>query len=391
MDIRDFFRTVVEEGNISDIHLTVKSKPIVRKTGELREYSNYPEVLTNEKMEEILRILMNEEQLEEFEEKGELDFSFSIPGLTRFRVNAYRQRGTISVALRVIPTKIPSIDELGLPEILKQIALQRNGLVLCTGPTGSGKSTTLAAMINEINEKRNCHILTLEDPIEYLHTHKNCIVHQREVGIDTRTFVDGLRAALRQDPDVILVGEMRDLETISIALEAAETGHLVLATMHSATCAEAVARLCMSFPAELQGSIRAQLADCLVGIVCQRLEFLDSAGFRVPRCEILLGSSAARGAIRGGQFSQLPTVIQAGGEDGMWTFDRYDRWLAQKTDWVPPQAARAAMEQPRATSAQPTRASAPKQPTQAAPAREDDVIEIEIDESMDLNEIAKRI
>ena len=205
MDIRDFFRTAVQEGGISDIHLTVNSKPIVRKTGELKEYSGYPEVLTNEKMEEILRILMNEEQLEEFEEKGELDFSYSIPGLTRFRVNAYRQRGTISVALRAIPTRVPSIEELGLPEILKQIALQRNGLVLCTGPTGSGKSTTLAAMINEINEKRNCHILTLEDPIEYLYTHKNCIVHQREVGIDTRTFAAGLRAALRQDPDVILV------------------------------------------------------------------------------------------------------------------------------------------------------------------------------------------
>lgn len=323
MDIRDFFRTAVEESNISDIHLTVKSKPVVRRTGELKEYTKYPETLTNEKMEEILRILMNEEQLEEFEEKGELDFSYSIPDLTRFRVNAYRQRGTISVALRVIPTKIPSIDELGLPEILKQIALQRNGLVLCTGPTGSGKSTTLAAMINEINEKRNCHILTLEDPIEYLHTHKNCIVHQREVGIDTRTFAAGLRAALRQDPDVILVGEMRDLETISIALEAAETGHLVLATLHTTDAPKTVDRIIDVFPPHQQQQVRIQLASCLNAVIAQQLlPRVDGKGM-VAALEILIGTPAVRNIIREGNSAQLETVMQTGGKYGMIVMNNY--------------------------------------------------------------------
>lgn len=323
MDIRDFFRTAVEEGNISDIHLTVKSKPVVRRTGELKEYTKYPETLTNEKMEEIIRLLMNEEQLKEFEEKGELDFSFSIPGLTRFRVNAYRQRGTISVALRVIPTKIPTIDELGLPEILKKIALQRNGLVLCTGPTGSGKSTTLAAMINEINEKRNCHILTLEDPIEYLHTHENCIVHQREVGIDTRTFAAGLRAALRQDPDVILVGEMRDLETISIALEAAETGHLVLATLHTTDAPKTVDRIIDVFPAHQQQQVRIQLASCLNAVIAQQLmPRIDRDGM-VAALEILIGTAAVRNIIREGNSAQLETVMQTGGKYGMIVMNNY--------------------------------------------------------------------
>ena len=323
MDIRDFFRTAVQEGGISDIHLTVNSKPIVRKTGELKEYSGYPEVLTNEKMEEILRILMNEEQLEEFEEKGELDFSYSIPGLTRFRVNAYRQRGTISVALRAIPTRVPSIEELGLPEILKQIALQRNGLVLCTGPTGSGKSTTLAAMINEINEKRNCHILTLEDPIEYLYTHKNCIVHQREVGIDTRTFAAGLRAALRQDPDVILVGEMRDLETISIALEAAETGHLVLATLHTTDAPKTVDRIIDVFPPHQQQQVRIQLASCLNAVIAQQLlPRVDGKGM-VAALEILIGTPSVRNIIREGNSAQLETVMQTGGKYGMIVMNNY--------------------------------------------------------------------
>src|SRR5690554_429772 len=323
MDIRDFFRTAVEEGNISDIHLTVKSKPVVRRTGELKEYTKYPETLTNEKMEEIIRLLMNEEQLKEFEEKGELDFSFSIPGLTRFRVNAYRQRGTISVALRVIPTKIPTIDELGLPEILKKLALQRNGLLLCTGPTGSGKSTTLAAMIDEINETRNCHILTLEDPIEYLHTHKNCIVHQREVGIDTRTFAAGLRAALRQDPDVILVGEMRDLETISIALEAAETGHLVLATLHTTDAPKTVDRIIDVFPAHQQQQVRIQLASCLNAVIAQQLmPRIDRDGM-VAALEILIGTAAVRNIIREGNSAQLETVMQTGGKYGMIVMNNY--------------------------------------------------------------------
>ncbi|HHU92851.1 MAG TPA: type IV pilus twitching motility protein PilT [Halanaerobiaceae bacterium] len=323
MDIRDFFRTAVQEGGISDIHLTVNSKPIVRKTGDLQEYSQYPEKLDNNKLQEIIQVLMNEGQLKEFEEKGELDFSYSIPGLTRFRVNAYRQRGTISVALRVIPTRVPSIEELGLPEILKQIALQRHGLVLCTGPTGSGKSTTLAAMINEINDKRNCHILTLEDPIEYLHSHGNSIVHQREVGIDTMTFAAGLRAALRQDPDVILVGEMRDLETISIALEAAETGHLVLATLHTTDAAKTVDRIIDVFPAHQQQQVRIQLSSCLNAVIAQQLlPRIDREGM-VAALEILIGTAAVRNIIREGNSAQLETVMQTGAKYGMVVMNNY--------------------------------------------------------------------
>ncbi|MFY9495603.1 MAG: type IV pilus twitching motility protein PilT [Halanaerobiales bacterium] len=323
MDIRDFFRTAVQEGGISDIHLTVNSKPIVRKTGDLQEYSQYPEKLDNNKLQEIIQVLMNEGQLKEFEEKGELDFSFSIPGLTRFRVNAYRQRGAISVALRVIPTQVPSIEELGLPEILKQIALQRHGLVLCTGPTGSGKSTTLAAMINEINDKRNCHILTLEDPIEYLHSHGNSIVHQREVGIDTMTFAAGLRAALRQDPDVILVGEMRDLETISIALEAAETGHLVLATLHTTDAAKTVDRIIDVFPAHQQQQVRIQLSSCLNAVIAQQLlPRIDREGM-VAALEILIGTAAVRNIIREGNSAQLETVMQTGAKYGMVVMNNY--------------------------------------------------------------------
>ena len=323
MDIRDFFRTAVQEGGISDIHLTVNSKPIVRKTGDLQEYSQYPEKLDNNKLQEIIQVLMNEGQLKEFEEKGELDFSYSIPGLTRFRVNAYRQRGAISVALRVIPTKIPTIDELGLPEILKKIALQRNGLVLCTGPTGSGKSTTLAAMINEINDKRNCHILTLEDPIEYLHSHGNSIVHQREVGIDTMTFAAGLRAALRQDPDVILVGEMRDLETISIALEAAETGHLVLATLHTTDAPKTVDRIIDVFPAHQQQQVRIQLSSCLNAVIAQQLlPRIDREGM-VAALEILIGTAAVRNIIREGNSAQLETVMQTGAKYGMVVMNNY--------------------------------------------------------------------
>jgi len=323
MDIRDFFKTAVQEGGISDIHLTVNSKPIVRKTGDLQEYSQYPEKLDNNKLQEIIQVLMNEGQLKEFEEKGELDFSYSIPGLTRFRVNAYRQRGTISVALRVIPTRVPSIEELGLPEILKQIALQRHGLVLCTGPTGSGKSTTLAAMINEINDKRNCHILTLEDPIEYLHSHGNSIVHQREVGIDTMTFAAGLRAALRQDPDVILVGEMRDLETISIALEAAETGHLVLATLHTTDAAKTVDRIIDVFPAHQQQQVRIQLSSCLNAVIAQQLlPRIDREGM-VAALEILIGTAAVRNIIREGNSAQLETVMQTGAKYGMVVMNNY--------------------------------------------------------------------
>ncbi|MEJ6950055.1 type IV pilus twitching motility protein PilT [Natronospora cellulosivora (SeqCode)] len=323
MELVELFKAVVESESISDLHLTVNSKPIVRETGQLKVFEAYPETLDADHLRDIIMFLMNEEQRKTFDDKGELDFSYSVPGFTRFRVNAYQQRGSISLALRVIPSKIPTVDHLGLPEILKKLALQRKGLILCTGPTGSGKSTTLASMINEINMKRNCHVLTLEDPIEYLHVHKSSIVHQREVGIDTQSFANGLRAALRQDPDVILVGEMRDLETISIALEAAETGHLVLATLHTSDAPKTIDRIIDVFPARQQQQVRIQLASSLNGIIAQQLiPRLDGQGM-VAALEVLIGTPAVSNIIREGKSSQLQSVIQTGGKYGMIVMDNY--------------------------------------------------------------------
>lgn len=323
MDIRNLLKTVVEDEAVSDLHLTVNSKPVVRYTGILKTYEEYPDKFSFNDMKDIAKELMNEEQWTTFQEKGELDFSYSVPGFSRFRVNAYYQRGAVSLALRVIPTEIPTVDQLGLPEILKKLAMQRRGLVLCTGPTGSGKSTTLAAMIDEINEKRNCHILTLEDPIEYLHHHKKCIVHQREVGIDTGNFANGLRAALRQDPDVILVGEMRDLETISIALEAAETGHLVLATLHTSDAPKTVDRIIDVFPAHQQQQVRIQLSSSIDGIISQQLLPRKDGQGRVAAIEVLIGTPAVRNIIREGKSSQLESTMQTGAKYGMIVLNNY--------------------------------------------------------------------
>src|SRR6056297_3222591 len=323
MDIRDLLKAVVEDESISDLHLTVNSKPVVRYTGKLKIYEEYPDKFSFNDMKEIAKELMTKEQWQSFEENGELDFSYSVPGFSRFRVNAYYQRGAVSLALRVIPTEIPTVDELGLPEIIKKLAMQRRGLILCTGPTGSGKSTTLAAMLDEINEKRHCHILTLEDPIEYLHHHKKCIVHQREVGIDTSNFANGLRAALRQDPDVILVGEMRDLETISIALEASETGHLVLATLHTNDAPSTVERIIDVFPAHQQQQVRVQLASSISGILSQQLLPRKNKNARVAALEILIATSAVRNIIREGKTHQLVSAMQTGAKYGMVIMDNY--------------------------------------------------------------------
>ncbi len=330
MELLELFKNVVNDNSISDLHLTVNSKPIVRKTGKLRIFDKYPEKITFEGIKSIVRSLMTDDQWKTFEEEGQLDFSYSVPGFTRFRVNAYYQRGAISLALRVIPTSVPTVDALGLPEILKKLAMQRRGLVLCTGPTGSGKSTTLAAMINEINQIKNCHILTLEDPIEYLHNHSNSIVHQREVGIDTKSFADGLRAALRQDPDVILVGEMRDLETIAIALEAAETGHLVLATLHTSDAPKTVDRIIDVFPAHQQQQVRIQLSSCLNGIIAQQLLPRTDGDGMLAAIEVLIGTPAVRNIIREGNSSQLESVMQTGGKYGMIVMNNYLIGLYEK-------------------------------------------------------------
>jgi len=323
MEIVEILKEIVKDSLISDLHLTVNSKPIIRYNGTLQEYEKCDKKMGFSDLQAIARNLMGEDQWIDFLEDGEIDFSYSVPSVSRFRVNAYQQRGAIGLALRVIPPDVPTIDDLGLPEILKRLALQNRGLFLCTGPTGSGKTTTLAAMIDEINGKRNCHILTLEDPIEYLHSHKKSMVHQREVGIDTKTFANGLRAALRQDPDVVLVGEMRDLETISTALEAAETGHLVLATLHTNDAPQTVDRIIDVFPSHQQQQVRIQLASTLNGVISQQLFPRSDNQGRVAGMEILIGTSAVKNIVREGKTHQLYSVMQTGSKYGMITMDNY--------------------------------------------------------------------
>lgn len=323
MEFDELLKIVSGEDQISDLHLTVFSPPYVRINGKLQPYDKYKKELSVEDTERLAREMMSEKQYEIFKDKGEIDFSYRLPGISRFRVNAYHQRGSVGIALRIIPNEVPTIDEMGLPAVLKKLARQRMGLVLSTGPTGSGKSTTQAAIINEINQNKNCHVMTLEDPIEYLHKHNKSLVHQREVGSDTDDFARGLRACLRQDPDVILVGEMRDLETIKIALEAAETGHLVLATLHTNSAPATVDRIVDVFPAGQQSQIRIQLASVLSAIISQQLIPKRNNSGRVAAFEIMVATTAIRNIIREGKTSQLYSVIQTGGKYDMVTMDSY--------------------------------------------------------------------
>lgn len=327
----------------SDIHLTVGCPPAYRINGILFP-ANAPELkgkldvlkeeeirpLTPEDTKALAKEIMTPEQYARFEQKGELDFSYGVPGVTRVRVNVFRQRGSVALVMRLLSTRIPTFQELGLPEVLGYLARRPNGLVLVTGPTGSGKSTTLAAMIDLINREKRLHIITLEDPIEYLHKHNLCIINQREIGQDTQSFASALRAALREDPDVILVGEMRDLETISIAITAAETGHLVLATLHTSSAAETIDRIIDVFPPNQQQQIRIQLANTIEGIVSQQLIPRHDKPGRVLALEILVATPAIRNLIREGKTYQIPSQIQTGARYGMQTMDTSLRLLYQK-------------------------------------------------------------
>ncbi|QKS71858.1 type IV pilus twitching motility protein PilT [Paenalkalicoccus suaedae] len=301
----------------SDVHITVGVPPIIRLHGDLIRVSD--EVMKPVATESIARAMIPEAQWSRFEKKGELDFSYSVRGVSRFRVNAYFQRSCVSLAIRVVPTTIPTIEELKMPDILRGISKRQQGLILVTGPTGSGKSTTLAAMIDFMNKTMNRHIITLEDPIEYLHKHGNSIIDQREIGFDTHNFSNGLRAALRQDPDVILVGEMRDLETISTAITAAETGHLVLGTLHTSDAASTIDRIIDVFPPEQQGQIRIQVATVLSAVISQRL--LRSETGRVAATEILVSNGAIKNLIRSEKIYQIPSVIQTSKAQGMHTLE----------------------------------------------------------------------
>ncbi|ANU16934.1 type IV pili twitching motility protein PilT [Planococcus maritimus] len=301
--------------NVSDIHLTTGIPPVFRMHGTLKRYGD--ENLTPDMTKEIAKALMPELLWQQFLDKGEMDFSYSLSGVARFRVNSFHQRGSISHAFRTIPTEIPTIADLNMPKILANLAETQQGLILVTGPTGSGKSTTLAAMIRHINENLTKHIITLEDPIEYLHRHGSSIIDQREVGFDTDSFAAGLRAALRQDPDVVLVGEMRDLETISTAITAAETGHLVMATLHTSSAASTIERIIDVFPHGQQAQVRTQLAGILKAVVSQRLLPTADGTGRIAATEILINNPAVANLIRTEKVHQIPNVILTNRSFGM--------------------------------------------------------------------------
>jgi twitching motility protein PilT len=309
----------VMERNASDLHLTAGSPPMIRHHGRLHAL-DYPR-LTPETTRQVVYSILTNDQRQKLETDWQVDLAYSIPGKARFRVNAYFQRAAVSAAMRLIPQEMPKLDSLGLPPVLEDFTKKPRGFVLVTGPTGSGKSTSLAAMLDLINETRHEHILSIEDPIEFLHKHKNCIVNQRELGADTKSFAQGLKAGLRQDPDVILVGEMRDLETISTALTAAETGHLVFATLHTQDTAQTVDRIVDVFPPEQQQQVRVQLSVALQGIVTQQLLPTADGQGRCVATEVLVPTPAVRNLIREGKTHQIYSALQTGGQFGMQTMD----------------------------------------------------------------------
>jgi twitching motility protein PilT len=319
LDFSEILLAVVKN-KASDLHITAGAPPMLRVRGSLVAMDGMP-ALTPTDTREIVYAILNNSQRQKLETDWQLDFAYSIPGVGRYRVNTYFQRGTIGAAFRLIPTETVPIEKLGLPTVIRGFAKKPRGIVLVTGPTGSGKSTTLASIVNEINETRDDHILTIEDPIEFLHTHKKCIVNQREIGTDAQSFAMGLKAALRQDPDVILVGEMRDMETIGTALTAAETGHLVFATLHSQDAPQTIDRIIDVFPPEQQGQIRAQLSIGLQGIVTQTLVPTADGNGRCVAAEVLVPTPGVRNLIREGKTHQVYSLIQTGAQHGMQTMD----------------------------------------------------------------------
>jgi twitching motility protein PilT len=320
VSVQDFLMRLLElEG--SDLHLTAGAPPTVRVHGDLMRLDEYP-VLEPEALRQLIYAILPQRHRERFEQELELDTSYSLPGKARFRVNVYMQRDAIGAALRLIPYEIRSLEQLGMPANMADLARLPRGLVLVTGPTGSGKSTTLAAMIDVVNQEKPVHIMTVEDPIEYLHQHKTAIVNQREVGADTRSFGEALKHVLRQDPDVVLVGEMRDLETISTAVTAAETGHLVFATLHTQDAPQTIDRIIDAFPPYQQQQIRTQLSTSLQGVITQQLlQTWDGKG-RVCASEIMIATPAIRNLIREGKVHQIYSSMQAGGRYGMRTMDQ---------------------------------------------------------------------
>ena len=319
MNIPDLLRFSVNMG-ASDLHMSCGTIPMVRIHGRLQKL-DLP-IATDDELRSALMGLLNEEQQERLEELKEIDLSYKVDGLARFRVNIFEQIQGIGSVFRTIPEEIRSFEELGVPEVLRDLSMRDRGLILLTGPTGSGKSTTLATMIDHINENKQLHIITIEDPVEFFHNSKNCMLNQRELGASTHSFANALRSALREDPDVILVGEMRDLETISLALTAAETGHLVLATLHTSSAAKTIDRIIDIFPASQKTQVRSMLAESLEAVVQQKLLPKRDGKGRVVATEVMVANTAVRNLIREDKIFQIPSVIQSSGKEGMHSLDQ---------------------------------------------------------------------
>lgn len=317
MKLSELLEYIAKDGS-SDLHLSVGVPPIQRKNGELIKITDID--LTKDDMEIYSREILGNDY-DKYLEIGELDKLYNLSGVGRYRVNVYKERGYDTIAIRVIPYRIPTLDELKHPNVIKSLTSHKDGLILITGPTGSGKSTTMAAMINEINMSKKVHIITLEDPIEYLHSHKKSIINQREVGRDTKSFENGLRAVLREDPDVILVGEIRDLETMSACLLAAETGHLVVSTLHTINTYKTIDRIINYFPAEQQLRVRNQLSTVLRGVVCQRLYKKKDNSGRMAALEIMISTPAIQNLIREGKIHQIPSSMETSAKLGMQTME----------------------------------------------------------------------
>jgi twitching motility protein PilT len=319
MKINDLLKYAIDSG-ASDLHLSVGSKPMVRINGSMMHLNM--ETMTQDMMESILPQVMTDEQRNKFYQDKEIDFSTQLDGKGRFRVNFFSQLNGLAGVFRTIPQVIKSFEELGIPPVLQELSLKDRGLILLTGPTGSGKSTTLATMVDHINENRSCHIITIEDPVEYFQSSKNSLINQRELGANTHSFGNALRAALREDPDVILVGEMRDLETTSLSLTAAETGHLVLSTLHTSSAVKAVDRIIDIYPEGQKTQIRSMLSESLLAVIAQKLVPNKDGKGRTPACEVMIANTAIRNLIREDRIFQISSLMQSGGVDGMLTLDQ---------------------------------------------------------------------
>jgi twitching motility protein PilT len=364
----------------SDLHIEADTPLVVRVRGEL---STLGPVTSAAHVAQAAEDLLGAERWDEFSVRGSADLSLGIAGI-RCRINVFRTVRGVAIAVRLLATAIRTLEACNLHPDLRSLTHAHSGLIVLSGPTGCGKSTTLAALLQDVNSSRARNIVTLESPVEHLLTNGRSFIRQREIPTHSPSYEQAIVDALREDPDILVIGEMRTPEVMRLTLNAAETGHLVLTTTHSATCAEALYRIGMSFPADIQSSIRAQLADCLVGVVCQQLDYLEEFHLLAPRCEILLGSSGAKGTIRAGQFSQIANVIQSGGEEGMWSFDRYRRWMAQKRDWVLPLT----KPPPAVERLERVEASSSKRVSPAS--RDVPTVEIS-DENLDLAELARRV